>query len=545
MTHPPRTLAAVVSTALTAGMLTACAGATSGNTTNTITYLDSAPYTGLYPPTAGYYPNGGIVNNITDRLLYQDPNTLELHPWIATELPEINADATEFTFNIRTDVTYSDGSKLTAANVVHNFDLYGGGDKTRKLTASEQISNYDRGEVIDEDTVRFHFKKPAPGFPQATSTMNAGLLADSTLAADLDGYGPGNATTIIGSGPFVITGEDVGTKLTLTARDDYNWAPPALPHQGRPAIDGIEWIVAPEASVRAGALIADQADVARQIDGPVERQLRQRGVGIFTARTNGVNNGLDLRFRHPLLQDIRVREAIAGAVNRDDIVDKLFTDSYPAATSVLAKNAPGYQDNSAKLRYDPERSKELLDEAGWQPAKDGIRVKDGQRLSLGINHANVQPRSREIVTMLQQQLAAIGIELQLLPGDRAAQNAAIKDINKVQVHHSMVARADLDVIKSEFAGDNRNSLLNVAKDKSVGDEKLAELLDKVAITTDNGERAALVGTIQRHLLDDFYSVPILEEPQMFGVNPRVEGFYTEPVGRPTFYQTKVVNQHND
>lgn len=64
----------------------------------TLTYLEPHTWSTLYPPAAGFYPNGGVVNNITDRLLYQDPETLELHPWIATALPEVNEDATEYTF---------------------------------------------------------------------------------------------------------------------------------------------------------------------------------------------------------------------------------------------------------------------------------------------------------------------------------------------------------------------------------------------------------------------------------------------------------------
>ena len=100
-------------------------------------YFEPLTWTTLFPPQAGFYPNGGIVNNITDRLLYQDEETLELHPWIAEELPEVNADATEFTFRIRTGVTYSDGSALDAANVAKNFDLFGLGDNARGLPISE------------------------------------------------------------------------------------------------------------------------------------------------------------------------------------------------------------------------------------------------------------------------------------------------------------------------------------------------------------------------------------------------------------------------
>src|SRR5690625_2885694 len=131
-------------------------------TGGTLVYLEHQAHDNLYPPDAGFYPNGGIVNNITDRLVYQDPETLELQPWIATDW-QISDDATEYTFTIRDDVTFSDGTPLDAEAVAANFDLYGKGDPDRALIVSEAINNYSRSEVIDETTVRFHFDAPPPG----------------------------------------------------------------------------------------------------------------------------------------------------------------------------------------------------------------------------------------------------------------------------------------------------------------------------------------------------------------------------------------------
>ncbi|PPF63000.1 TIGR04028 family ABC transporter substrate-binding protein, partial [Clavibacter michiganensis] len=512
-------------------------GAASGEPKSggTLTYLEPQTWTTLYPPAAGFYPNGAVVNNITDRLLWQDPETLELQPWIATALPEVNADATEYTFDIRDDVTYSDGTPLTAENVVANFDLYGKGDTARALTVSEAINNYDRGEVVDADTVKFHFTAPAPGFAQATSTINSGLVSDSTLAKADDGFGPGQATTVIGSGPFVVGDEAVGTQISLTAREDYDWAPPEAEHQGRALVDGVDLIVAAEDSVRTGTVVAGQADVARQIEAPDEAQFRTGDLQLVAAATNGVDNGLNLRFRTPQLEDVRVRQAIIAGVDRPAILDTLFSDSYPLATGVLAKSALGYVDTSASYAHDADKAAALLDEAGWTVGSDGVRQKDGQDLELVFNEALPQPRSKEVVTLIQSQLAELGVKVDLFSGDQAAQTKASQDPDALEVYHSMVGRADYDVLKSQYFSTNRNVLLNRdPADGSIADPELDALLTAIASEPTTEGRQAASAAAQQHIADQAYVLPLFEEPQVYGLRGDVQGFATESVGRPTF-----------
>ncbi|MGO3678838.1 MAG: ABC transporter substrate-binding protein, partial [Microbacteriaceae bacterium] len=298
-----RRTAWVSAIAITAIALTGCSaqgnsdqsgsGAKGGS--NTLTYLEPQTWTTLYAPSGGFYPNGGILNQITDRLLYQDPESLELSPWIAEELPEVNGDATEYTFTIREGVTYSDGSPLDAENVVKNFELYGKGDTDRGLPVSEAINNYDRAEAVDARTVKFFFTAPSPGFAQAVSTINSGLVSNDTLDRTSDEFGPGNAAEIIGSGPFVVDNEQIGQQLNLVTRDDYDWAPAARAHQGAAEIDGVNFILAAESSVRVGTVVAGQADIARQIPAPDEVQFEAPGLSIVAASTNGVNNGLNFR----------------------------------------------------------------------------------------------------------------------------------------------------------------------------------------------------------------------------------------------------------
>lgn len=503
----------------------------------TLTYLEPQTWTTLYPPAAGFYPNGGVINNLTDRLLFQNPETLELEPWIATDLPEVNEDATQYTFTLREDATYSDGTPIDAENVVKNFDLYGTGDPDRALTVSEAINNYDHGEVTGPTTVTFHFSAPAPGFAQAVSTINSGLLSDATLDRTNEEFGPGNARDIIASGPFVIAEEEIGTRLKLAVREDYAWAPASLGHEGRAHLEEIDIVVAAEDSVRVGTVTSQQAHLARQIEAPDEGQFDADALALHAAATNGVNNSLSFRFRDPALDDVRTRQALIAAIDRQAIVDTLFSDSYPLATGILAASALGYTDTSEHYGHDLEQAASLLDEAGWEEGEGGTRSKDGETLTLTFNEALPQPRSREVVTLIQEQLAGLGIAVELLPGDQAAQDAARAEPGTVQVYHSMVGRADYDVLKSQLSSDNRNALLNGHPDGSVGDEELDELLAQVASSPEEEGRAEASAAAQALLAENAYVLPLFEEPQVFGYVEAVQGFATESVGRPLFYDT--------
>lgn len=492
-------------------------------------YLEYQPYTTLYPPQSGFYPNGALIANITDRLVYQDPETLEFSPWIATDWT-VNADATEYTFNLRDGVTFSDGSPLDAEVVAKNFDAYGLGDAEAGFPVSEQINNYVSSEVVDADTVTFRFSAPSPGFLQATSANGAGLLSSDTLDGDLDAYAPGNGTGVVGSGPFVIAEETVGTEILLEARDDYDWAPAESEHQGRAYLDGVRFSVTPEDSVRIGALTSGQTDVIRYVQAYDEAQVEQAGLQLFAPQTQGVNNSLSLRFTNGILADIDVRKAIVAGVNAQEVVDTVFTPNYPVATGVLSHTALGYVDHEAELAHDPDEANRLLDEAGWTLGSDGIREKDGQKLTLVASEAKPQPLSRDTLTLVAQQLKAIGVDLQILAADSGTYAEAIKDPDQVQLYHSMVGRTDLDVIKSQYASTNRDANLS-------DDAELDRLLGLVASTADPAARLQASADAQQYLVDQAYVIPLFEEPQVYGAQDYVQGFGWDTVARPVFYNT--------
>ncbi|WP_353115219.1 TIGR04028 family ABC transporter substrate-binding protein [Microbacterium sp.] len=516
-------LAACASSPAPAGAPTDAGSPVTGGT---LTYLEHQTYTNLYPPQAGFYPNGGIVNNITARLTWQNPETLAIEPWIATDW-KVNAEATEYTFDLRKDATFADGTPIDAAAVKKNFDTYGLGDPARGLTVSEAINNYAGSEVVDADTVRFRFSAPAPGFLQATSTINSGLLSSKTLDGKIEDFGAGNAEHVIGSGPFTVTGEKVGTEYTLTARKDYTWAPKSADNQGRPYLDAVHVLVTPEDSVRIGSLLSGQADYVRYVQAFDEARVEQAGFTLHAPQTRGVNNSLALRPDNPLLSDIRVRQALVAAVDAKEVVDTLFTKNYPVATSVLSSKALGYKDESSHYAHDVKKAESLLDDAGWKPGSDGIREKDGQRLSLSVFESLPQPQSKQTLELVAQQLKKVGVELKVKPGDAGSRAADIRDAQKTPISHEMVGRADLDVIKSEYFSKNRDVLVS-------SDQELDRLLTVVASEADPDKRIAASQAVQDYLAKQAYVIPLFEEPQVYGTAPYVRGVAYESVGRPSF-----------
>lgn len=518
---------------------TAQAGAAAGPLEGgTLVYLEQQAHTNLYPPAGGFYPNGGVLNQITDKLTYQDPKTLEIQPWIA-ESWTVNADATEYRFKLRPGVTFSDGTPLDAAAVARNFDTYGLGNKALKQPVSEVINNYERSEVVDPLTVKFFFRKPSPGFLQGTSVIGSGLVSPATLDRPFEELG--DATRIIGSGPFVVASETLGKELVLKVRKDYAWGPAKLAHQGRARLDEVKFIVTPEDSVRIGALLAGQAGLIRQIQAYDEKRVEDQKFSIYAPPTRGVNNSVAIRPDNALVADLKVRQALLHGTNAKEIVETLFSPRYPQARSVIASTAAGFVDLSAKLAYDEAKAKQLLDEAGWTLGANGLRQKDGRDFVLSTYESLPQPQNKETLQLVAQQWSRIGVKLNVLSGDAGSRAVDTLDPDKTGVLPGMVGRADPDVIKSNYYPTNRNVLLQKGgvsqKVKSFEDTKLNGLFDAIAAETDAARRLALAGEVQNYLIDQAYVIPIFEEPQAFAGAGWVRDVGFEAVGRPSFYGT--------
>lgn len=492
----------------------------------TFTFLESQVPTCFYAGGGGFYPNATLINQLADKLTYQDPETREITPWLATSW-QINDDATEYVFELRDDVTFSDGTPLTADVVALNFDHFGLGDEELGLAKQEFVSNYDASEVINENTVKFTFTEPTPGFLQATSVVGAAIVAEST--ATLPYEEQCQIENFVATGPFTVSNVVPEQQYDLAAREDYDWAPEVDEHQGRAYLDAISVIVTPEDNVRIGALTSGQADAIRAVQVYDVDNIEATGSTVYYAPTNGVNPQFALRPDHPILADLAVRQALQKATDVETAIETIYLGKFDVATSVLSQGATGYVDLSDKLGYDLEGAKALLEEAGWAVGADGIREKDGERLTLTTWPGAVFPLNQQLDELIAEQWKLAGVELDIVTPDQATQTAGSRDPLQQPVAITHVGRVDPDVIWSNFGSNSNRNALGVTAETA--DPELDAILTDVTRLATSEERYAKAAEAQEYLIDQAYVIPLYELPQTYAAQAHVQGLRWEAVGR--------------
>jgi len=493
----------------------------------TLRILDYLPWVCLAPAAGGTYANSVISNSLLERLLYQDPKTAELSPWLATTW-EANADSTKFTFTLRDDVTFSDGTKLTAEIVKANIDQIAQGSPDQAIPKWTVVADYDRTEVDAPNRVSVHFSQPNVSFPQQLSMPQAGIIAAASLKLPYQEQCQGK--NLITTGPFVFASERPGKEIRYRRRDDYNWGPVALKHSGAAYLDGFVHTIATEGSVRVGTLLAGQADAARGIlptDEPLVKKASGYRLEVISAN---VANQLVVNSNNPNLSDARVRRALNLATDRNQIKTALLSDSYALATSALGRTNPGWVDNTRHLAHDPEAAAALLDEAGWKTGPDGYRYKDGARLTIPTYISMHHVTSQGGFELLAEQWKRVGIDLQIRKADPATYAKVQRDGNLNVFFQTSQIRFDIDALR--FTWDSK-----VGNQANRTIPELDELVRSQNRTSDLAKRKQIAAQVQSFVLEQGLSIPLYEDALVYGVSERVHGIGHEPQGRPYFLTT--------
>lgn len=490
-------------------------------------YLDAEHTTSFQLAASGFWQTTAVINQVLDRLVFRDPVSFKIVPWIAQSW-HMDTTGTVYEFVIRRGVTYSDGTPLDLASVKRNLEWQTNGDKAKGIPRNPWFPNILSVMTNPEkNSVTVTLAEPNAPFIYTLTSPKAGFVSNATIDASRDQQA--SITKLIGSGPFVATREIPGKQIVLTRREGYAWAPETAKNQGETHIDSLTIIPIQEDSVRLGALKSGQAHVLRYVQPSEEKGLTAAGFQVEGVRSPGATNFLEVRFRAPFVDDINVRRAILHGIDRNELISKLYTDNWKVATSVLAPGTLGYKDESAKIAYDPVLSGSLLERSGWtQHDEDGIRTKDGKRLELNIYVDVYDHTSKQLYQLIQWQLKKIGVQWNIKQTDYSSY-PVVSEAPSVGLRRNGWPSEDPFTLTVSYLSTLGDRFALQAKDK-----KLDELLSKHVTTIDEKTRAQQIAELQDYIIDSAYAIPILEDTQVFVLGPNVRDF-AQTRSYPWFY----------
>lgn len=465
-----------------------------------------------------------VTRQVVDSLTDQDPSTGEIVPWLATDW-EVSEDATEYTFTLRDGVTFSDGTPLDAAAVAANFDAIVEEGPAVNPLAVTYLDGYASAEAVDGTTLRVSFDRPNVQFLQGTATVTLGILSPGALEASPQERCAGD---VVASGPFVYESYVPDSAVELTAREEYDWSSDVATHEGRAYLDAIDFRVLPESGVRSGQLRSGELDVDTIPLTEDVPSFEGGGFGVEGRPYPGVAVNLIPNGERPIIADDAVRRALQVGIDREEIVAGIFTEYDQVATNVLTSETPLHEPLDG-LSYDPEAAAALLEDAGWVLGEDGVRERDGERLSLrAIYHDGRQ--AAPMMELLQSQLREIGVELELVlaaPGDLAQLEAD----GDWDLWYTPFHRAEADSVRAVFGFSGRN------QNRAAEPRPVDELLQQQSGTTDVDERQRLVTEATQELVDEAWAIPLYELAGVMTYRDVVHDFTFEASSRLWLYDT--------
>lgn len=288
-----------------------------------------------------------------------------------------------------------------------------------------------------------------------------------------------------------------------------------------------------------GALRAGQADAIRYAQPPDEKLLADEGFDVLGLRTPGLANTLDVRQTAPHMSDINVRKAIGFGIDRNEILSTLYTDNWKPAQNIVTRGFPGYTDRSDAVRYDPAAAVRHLEASGWTQIDDaGYRVKDGQELSALIYVDVYDHTAKPMYELIQRQLRRIGIRLDIRQTDFANYpTASIEE--SVGLRRNGWPTADPVRLWQNYGSEFGDLYALEGSDPTID-----RLLDQQVTAADPTQRLAVLRDYNNYVIDNAYSIPLLEDTQIFAVAPRVHGFANAANSVPWFYDAWIGDARN-
>ncbi len=429
----------------------------------------------------------------------KDGTTVE--PWLATSWTQ-SADKLTWTFKLRTDVKFGDGTPMTSADV--KFSL----DEASSTKGGWEFINSAIDTITTPDPATVVIKTKYPWAP---------LLAD--LACPSNGILPnkygGRAkkdfyTSPIGTGPFMWDTWDKGSKLTLKKNPNY-W------RTGMPYLDSVVWQVVPDDNTRNVMIQGNTAQINENPPFSTVDQLKGvQGVGVTLFPSTRTDYILMNEKRAPF-DDVHVRRAISYAIDRDSLIKTVLFGNGQAANSLLMPTVPFYDKNTPGQTFDMAKAKAELAQS---------KVPNG--FSTTYLASSGDSTDSAIAQVLQSSLKELGITMKISNSDPSAvhdlQNALNYDISHSYWTMDIADPDELVQFAVLPAGGGHSFETNY---NSPAAQALATQAEK---TFDTTERQKIYSQLQTLLANDAFLAPLFYQPLPYATRNSVQGFFVKPTG---------------
>lgn len=455
--------------------------------------------------TATY--TAALLDPMYEGLLKRDPD-LSLKPALATEWSS-DAAGLVWTFKLRPGVKFHDGTPFDADVVVKNFARHL--DTKRGLAASGRLRTFLEGvTAVDPMTVQFKLKSQYPAFLALLTTGPCLMVSPAAETAGTIG------SKAVGTGPYKLAEYKSGEYVLQTKNGEW-WG-------GAPkGEDEIKWTWTPEPSVMNMALQTGDADVVNPFPAAFAQQLKANPDMTLSTTDGSAVFWVSLNTKMKPLDDVRVRQALNYATDREGIVKAFMQGFAKPANSPLAPVTPGYDKSLAPYSYDVEKAKQLLKEAGYP---------DGFSMS-----TIVQEQESRIGELLQAMWAKAGVKLDVrkMEGGVWSKAAFLDPAGKekdsigssIASWSSGVNGADLQFRPLYYSKSASPAGANLG---FFSDPKLDELIDKAASTLDEKARNAIYVDAQKLVNEQAPHVLLFTKQDLFATRASVKGTWVIPGG---------------
>lgn len=458
---------------------------------------------GHMDPHASQLDVSAYVNRQTlDSLVYLNAKG-EIVPWLAKSWL-VSADGKTYTFTLRDDVTFTDGTPFNAQAVKENFDHIMA-ESTESAAAASMLGGelYVATETVSDHEVVVRFAEPFAPFLANASTAFLGMYSPATLAENAERLKTGGPGITVGSGPFILTEFVANDVLRYERNADYAWAPEGL-KLSNSGIQKLNIELVADDSVRFNSVVSGELDLASGV-APSVLTGSDAKVAVNNAASPGLPYSLLLNEKHGVFAEQQVRQAFAQAIDISSAVENVFFGQRDRAFSILSPSTPNAYDESLEQRetFNRKGAISLLESAGWTELNaDGYRVRDGEELAATwYTWTPVSEETKSLASVFIEDLKSVGFKLE----HRVVEPAEYMEVYSTgafDIADWDYASADADILRSHLHTDGYQNA------SQVSNPEIDALLEQAAASTDPAQRKELYGQVQQWNAEYTAIVPI-------------------------------------